>query len=351
MRFSVIMPVYNRESCVANAIMSVVEQRFDDWELIVVDDGSKDNTREVCQKFSEDEARIKVLTQPNKGVSAARNAGMDAASGDYVLFLDSDDHLEADAMACLTKLIQENQFPDILCFGFYGISGGQWMPEESISGKLYDKQWINEYILPEHVNVHPQTEWFLQPFVWNKCFKRSLLQEHNIRLDEERKTWEDNVFLVFCLAKAQSIFISEQILYKMGDSGADDHLSKVCNPNLLFGYIKTYEEYSQHFGQQYNFENSYTHTRYFTLTCDILRRMQNSVAKEEFDDVLDKVVNNRYVRLWIKKAKTKKVKPWLIKLVISIKNKALLKRLLQEKESLLHRVKVFLSKIKRKMLK
>src|SRR5215831_13870333 len=86
--FSVIIPTYNRATCVGRAIESVLRQTFQDYELIVVDDGSTDKTAEVVRQYGE---RIVFVSQPNRGVSAARNAGVSRAAGDWVAFLDSDD--------------------------------------------------------------------------------------------------------------------------------------------------------------------------------------------------------------------------------------------------------------------
>jgi len=88
-RFSIIIPTYNRADSVTNTLESCFTQTFDDFEIVVVDDGSKDNTVEVLKGV--DDARLKIVTQDNAGPAAARNTGMDNASGEYIAFLDSDD--------------------------------------------------------------------------------------------------------------------------------------------------------------------------------------------------------------------------------------------------------------------
>lgn len=114
MKFSVVMPVYNRERCVLQSIESVIDQEFADWELIIIDDGSEDNTLKLCNSIAQNDSRVKVYSQLNKGVSAARNSGLKVAVGEYVLFLDSDDFLEMNALKDMETLIKQNAYPDIL---------------------------------------------------------------------------------------------------------------------------------------------------------------------------------------------------------------------------------------------
>lgn len=102
--FSVIMPVYNGEKFIETAIESVIAQTLSDWELIIVDDGSKDGTQNMLEKYSKN-GKIHIITQSNQGVSAARNHGMLAAKGDYFVFLDADDIWHKEHLAIMQELI------------------------------------------------------------------------------------------------------------------------------------------------------------------------------------------------------------------------------------------------------
>lgn len=102
-RISVIIPVYNREHLIACAIDSVVNQTETDWELIIVDDGSEDATGRICDQYAEADPRLHVLHTKNRGVSAARNAGLQEACGEWVIFLDSDDVYEPDAFRMMLE--------------------------------------------------------------------------------------------------------------------------------------------------------------------------------------------------------------------------------------------------------
>jgi len=112
--FSIIMPVYNGEKFIDNAIESILRQPVSDWELIIVNDGSKDNTAKVLEKYTQNE-RIHIITQKNGGVSVARNTGIKASRGSHIVFLDADDEWHESHLSVMQKLISE--YPDA---GLYG---------------------------------------------------------------------------------------------------------------------------------------------------------------------------------------------------------------------------------------
>lgn len=113
MRFSIIIPVYNVERYLRDCLDSVLNQTFSDWEAVCVNDGSTDGSADILEEYLEKDNRFKVITQPNAGLSAARNTGINVAKGDYILFLDSDDWIETNALEVLSKNLNGE---DILCF-------------------------------------------------------------------------------------------------------------------------------------------------------------------------------------------------------------------------------------------
>ena len=119
-RFSVIIPVYNVESYLRECLDSVLCQTFQDWEAICVNDGSSDNSLAILDEYAAKDSRFKVVSQANGGLSAARNTGIDNASGEYIVFLDSDDWIEYNTLEILdTHLRTPNsdlQPLDMLCF-------------------------------------------------------------------------------------------------------------------------------------------------------------------------------------------------------------------------------------------
>ena len=107
--FSVVLPTFNRSNFITGAINSLLNQTYDDWELIIVDDGSTDNTKKVVEQFSKKDSRIKYHYQKNSERSAARNNGINKTKGNYICFIDSDDLYEEGYLNALHKFIQKNE--------------------------------------------------------------------------------------------------------------------------------------------------------------------------------------------------------------------------------------------------
>lgn len=123
MKFSIIIPLYNKEDGIVSSIESVLNQTFKDFEVVIVDDGSTDTSIENIQQF--DDCRIRLITQQNAGPSAARNHGVRKANGEWILFLDADDELEPDALSHFNNLI--SKYPKHKCFAcnYYLEKGGK----------------------------------------------------------------------------------------------------------------------------------------------------------------------------------------------------------------------------------
>ena len=119
--FSIITPVYKAERFIQNCIESVLSQTYQDFELILIDDGSPDKSGTICDEYANNDSRIKVIHKLNGGVSNARNQGLDIATGIYILFLDSDDYLSPEALMFCKNVIDKCAI-DILQFSIQGIT-------------------------------------------------------------------------------------------------------------------------------------------------------------------------------------------------------------------------------------
>ena len=117
MKFSVLTPVYNVEKYIVECIESVINQTYSDFEFILVDDGSPDESPRICDKYAQEDSRIKVIHKENGGLISARRAAIAVASGEYCVFLDSDDYLDREALEVINKKIEETSC-DCVCYGF-----------------------------------------------------------------------------------------------------------------------------------------------------------------------------------------------------------------------------------------
>ncbi len=122
MKFSIVIPTYNRAWCIERAISSVLKQNFQDWEMIIVDDGSTDNTKKVLEKYLNKYKNIKYFYKENGGVGSARNLGIKKAQGDYLIFLDSDDELTKNALKFIREKTSENKEVNLFAFKTIGFN-------------------------------------------------------------------------------------------------------------------------------------------------------------------------------------------------------------------------------------
>ncbi|MGM9737050.1 MAG: glycosyltransferase family 2 protein [Candidatus Cryptobacteroides sp.] len=180
---SIIVPVYNSASFLDKCISSVVSQTSRDIEILLIDDGSTDGSGEICESWSKIDSRINVIHQDNSGVSAARNRGIEAARGEFIMFLDSDDAICPDSCYRL-ETYQKEHNSDCVVFGAFQDSGTVWMLQNEIEYNcLFDFQKDFVRLL--------ETE-LLSP-VWNKLYKKDYIKHKFI---ESMSFGED---LVFCL--------------------------------------------------------------------------------------------------------------------------------------------------------
>ena len=207
---SVIIPAYNAARTIRRCIQSVLEQTYTEWEMIIVDDGSKDDTLAICQSY--DDSRIRVLHKENGGVSSARNMGLKFAQGDYIAFIDSDDFIEIDYLQHLSYGFGS----DIVITGFYYGA----VPEVScFKLQLSDKQKVRQE-LSKLINADQLC------FPWGRLFKRSILEKCQICFDEQMRFAEDNVFNWEFLCHAESIYIdsTQKDYHKSADEGESGYI-------------------------------------------------------------------------------------------------------------------------------
>lgn len=116
MKLSVVIPVYNAQFYLENCIESILNQNFEDFELLLINDGSTDSTLDICQEYERKDKRIRVFNKTNSGVSDTRNYAINKIKGEYVLFIDSDDWIENNTFGSLFEVVDSNN-PDLIIFG------------------------------------------------------------------------------------------------------------------------------------------------------------------------------------------------------------------------------------------
>ncbi len=205
-KISVIIPIYNVESYLSRCLTSVVKQTLYDIEIVCVNDGTTDGSLDVLKAYMERDSRIVLVDKNNGGISSARNAGLDHAQGNVIIFLDSDDYLELNACE---RIYEEyiSHYADIIIFGskpFPEIPE----PEEWVPWKL-DCEWA---YYPEFVPYSLFGERSATPFVWNHAFARKLIERGHFRFEENISLGEDMIFLLEIVPRAKGIqFIGDKL--------------------------------------------------------------------------------------------------------------------------------------------
>ena len=231
-KISIIVPVYNCEHYLPQCIDSIQQQTFSDFELILVDDGSTDGSAEVCGRYVCDNVRL--ISQANRGVSAARNRGLESAEGEYVLFVDSDDWLSPTA---LDVLMSQPEKADITFFGSLfrhsdSVSRA-YIPDAAFCRSAADIQDALVNLLynpryPDYVG-----------FTWNKLFRNDIIRKHNIRFIEGLAIREDEAFAYQYVCHCSTLATLPDLLYNY----------RVRQTGLTFSH-KTAAEYIK-LGQAY----------------------------------------------------------------------------------------------------
>ena len=197
---TIILPVYNKIKYLPTTLPSLLSQTYRDFELIAVDDGSTDGSGDFLDRLAKTDSRVKVIHQPNAGVSAARNAALDRASGDYVVFADADDTVCPDWLEVLAKEA-ETSGADIVVSGFFSTdSNGKALdtvlpPEE---GNITGKEFLGNFYA--HQSNHG-----LPGFGHGKIVRRDLIEKNNIRFTPGLKLAEDLDFFVRLYDKAETV--------------------------------------------------------------------------------------------------------------------------------------------------
>lgn len=228
MKLSIIIPVYRVETTLNRCVESVVTQDFDDFELILVDDGSPDNCPQLCDSWAAKDCRISVIHKSNGGLSDARNAGIDMARGDYLTFIDSDDYLAEHTLAPLMQTLTQQPAIDILEYPIYVFYG-------SSKQHLLDFQGDTIY---QHMDDYwYKGQAYLHSYACNKIYRAELFQ--NVRFPKGI-IFEDMHTLPRLLKKAKSVMTTTQGLYYYCKNDAG--LTATANGNALRMLLQSHVE-------------------------------------------------------------------------------------------------------------
>lgn len=298
LKISVIVPVYNSEKYLDKCIQSIINQTYKFLEIVLIDDGSTDNSAEICEKYKRSDSRIQVIHQKNSGPAIARNTGLKIATGDYISFVDSDDYISENAYETLVKYL-DHQKIDVLNFGHYCVNplNGQCkeVPTKGIPHNvIISKSDMREYIKNANKNT----------FLWFSCrniFRRELLENNSIYFVDKILS-EDSIFNMQAMLYADSVLAVDDVLYyyvQTSDSltrkkHTEKHLEKL--ELLYYEKIKIYNSFEITDWQKDLYQYTVDHTLNLLIA--------NAFAsKETCIGELKDIANSQMIRESFKNAK------------------------------------------------
>ena len=224
-KISIIVPAYNVEKYIEKCSMSILKQTYENIELIIVNDGSTDNTGKIIDEIAKSDSRVRIIHKKNSGVSSTRNVGIDNATGDYIVFVDGDDFLSDDCVKYMLSLVEKTGADFCLSKHCYEANDEPQTKEETI----------------QKYNPDEATALLLSPIVkvgcWNKIFKRSFLNDNNIRFSTELFYGEGLEFITTAAQLSNCVGVGNRKVYYYRRNNEFSACTKFNINNLKNGWI------------------------------------------------------------------------------------------------------------------
>lgn len=240
-KVSIIVPMYKVEDYVVECIDSIANQSYKNIELILVDDGSPDNCGKIADEYAQKDERIKVIHKENGGLSAARNTGMEVATGDYLMFIDSDDFMIEGALEALVKKI-EKENADYVIANYINSDEDGTLWEKPV----FNTEKYNTFKLD--IKDYQDSFFIMNSGVWNKIFNHEFIKKLGLKFEVGLPA-EDAIFTTYCFIKSTKVYYIPNIVYSYRQRGAGTSISMNCTPKYFNGintaYKKIYENFKE----------------------------------------------------------------------------------------------------------
>ncbi|MEG1886736.1 MAG: glycosyltransferase family 2 protein [Oscillospiraceae bacterium] len=247
-KISVIICVFNGEKHLKRAVESCANQTLSDIEIVLVDDGSSDNSGKICDEFQKSDSRICAVHIENSGLSAARNKGMSVACGEFITFCDADDFIDKDAFEMMFREINKNESDIVIC-GYYGdiekngqiISTTKVCPEYAVADEK--KEFLKQFVAIKSNHIFDAS--------WNKLYRANIIKENVLQMPVG-EIFEDTKFVLDFLNCTSKITVLNRCFYhyiqRMGS------ITKSYNPSKLICLKKRRDDMENYFGEEKNAE-------------------------------------------------------------------------------------------------
>lgn len=248
---SIIVPVYNVENWIEHCIRSIIAQTFTDWELILVNDGSLDNSQKICKKYAKKYSKIHLVNKENGGLSDARNFGIKNAKGNYLAFVDGDDYIDRDYLNKLYTAINSSKASIAVC-GYKEVDNKKNILTLKRTNDFFMHKLVNGRIF---LRVLAEKNSTLCVVAWNKLYKRDLFKNNSYR---KGRLHEDEFIIAPLVYNVSKIALVDDELYNYVQRAGSIMSSKMTQRNLL--------DANDAFVERLNFYKSNKNMKLFDLT-------------------------------------------------------------------------------------
>lgn len=246
---SVIIPIYNCEKYITECVNSIINQKYTNFEIILVDDGSTDNSSLLCENLTKKDSRIRYIRQENQGVSVARNSGIKEANGEYIAFIDADDWIDSDYLLALVECLEKNSSDISICSYSLDINGEkedktQFGEPEIVFESRKEIQKIQLQILSRKMSGFKNNSGDIVGAPWAKIFRKSFLINSNLKFIVGIKRSQDLLFNLYALERSTKVAYTDEpkYHYRIVDNSTCNYFSKQILDNVK-AYLSCMNEF------------------------------------------------------------------------------------------------------------
>lgn len=298
-KVSIILPVYNVEKYIDRCLKSLVNQTMKEIEILIINDGTLDNSMEICEKYAKIDQRIKIYNKDNEGLGLTRNYGLKRASGEYICFVDSDDYVTDDMCELLYATAKKYE-ADIVYGGIYRDNNeGKILKKPSTnSTKIWKGQDEIKNLLLDFIATKPKEkkDTIMEVSVWKAVFKKSIFDKYGINFVSEREfISEDVIFDIDFFLKSQCIVAIPDCVYFYCVN--QNSLSKRFRPDRFRKVKILYEEIKNRLKKDIDKKELELRTDKFLIArarsnCRTILKHKKIIGTEETNKALDEILND-----------------------------------------------------------
>ncbi|CAM2076854.1 MAG: hypothetical protein NSGCLCUN01_01040 [uncultured Clostridium sp.] len=318
-KFSIIMPIYNLEKYLKQSIESILNQQYKNFELILINDGSTDKSAEICDTYSNEDKRIKVIHKSNEGVSKARNIGIENSNGKYLCFIDGDDWIESNMLLEMNNIISEFQ-SDLIVTGIkidnIGLQGEIYSQENKYKECLWkNKKEVSDNIINLFENALINSS-------CNKIYKADIIKNNNIRF-MNTNIGEDTRFNLEVIRHCNTVKVSNNSYYHYMRYPNLITLSRILEENSYEEYLNIHQDMINFFKESRNYSPKIENTiskvmfsQYLAVTYKILKANSKIYPYKYKKRLLDIGLKNNLILKGFKDNKATSYKEFMFRFVI-----------------------------------